>query len=192
MKALSILGLCALALGFYAGQGADNANACIAVGQPKVALQLDGKGTGKATISEYDCMMMVQKTFCVAGLRLADKTVADAGIEVRSMRFIEIATGKELQGFQPTSNTNTTAGWSRVMDGTWFGFAAIFDADIKAKGGLAIEVDFSYNPAVPAARVADAFDYGHVGLAEGDAAGRITRGHMLEVVQIQGASVGTL
>ncbi len=58
--------------------------------------------------------------------------------------------------------------------------------------GLAIEINFTYDPAVGAQQILQAFNHGHVGLAEGDAQGGIARGHMLEVVQIQAASLARL
>ena len=55
--------------------------------------------------------------------------------------------------------------------------------------GLAIEINFTYDPAIGAQQILDAFNHGHVGLAEGDDHGGIARGHMLEVIQIQAATL---
>ncbi|HEY0527073.1 MAG TPA: hypothetical protein VGD08_27010 [Stellaceae bacterium] len=189
MKLWTKIGLAALVAALYGMTDAKDAHACMAAGQPKVKITLEKNGTGKAVISEYDCTMMVRKTNCVVGLRLSDQAQSDTRIAIRSLRFVDLATGQPLQGFAPTANPKTTAAWNHVMDGTWYGFSAVYNANILNKGGLGIEVTFSYDPEVSEQRIAQALDYGHVGLAEGDGEGRIAHGHMLEVVQIQGASL---
>ncbi len=189
MKIMSGIAIAALSTIFYASAGSGRAEACVAMGQPKIKLDLGANGTGRAIISEYDCRMMIRKTNCIVGLRLSDNALSEAGIRVRSLRFINLADGTPVEGFKPTPNQKTTADWSRVMDGTWFGFSAVFGVEQAEKGGLAIEVSFSYDPSQAPQRIVQAFDRGHVGLAEGDAVGGIARGHMLEVVQIQGASL---
>jgi hypothetical protein len=184
-------GLLALALPMFGVVGGGEAQACTAIGQIKIALKLDDNGTGKALISEYDCAMMVPKTNCVVGVRLSDSALGDGRIAIRSLRFVHLKDGTPVQGFSPTANQRTTAAWGRVMDGTWYGFSSVFRA-VNEGRGLAIEVSFTYDPSVGAQEVLAAFNRGHVGLAEGDSQGGIARGHMLEVVQIQAASLAKL
>ena len=184
-------GLLALALPMFGVVGTGEVQACTAIGQVKIALKLQQDGTGKALITEYDCAMMVPKTNCVVGVRLSDAALANSRIAIRSLRFVHLKDGSPVQGFTPTPNQRTTAAWGRIMDGSWYGFSAVFGA-VNEGRGLAIEVDFTYDPAVGAQQVVQAFNYGHVGLAEGDAQGGIARGHMLEVVQIQTASLARL
>ncbi len=189
MKLWTKISLAALVAALYGMTGAKDAQACMAMGQPKINISLQGNGTGKAIISQYDCTMMVSKTNCIVGVRLSDKALAEARIAIRTLRFIDLTTGQPIQGFAPTPNPKTTTAWHRVMDGTWYGFSAVYNANVQKKGGLGIEITFGYDQETPEQRIAQAFDYGHVGLAEGDGEGRIAAGHMLEVVQIQGASL---
>lgn len=188
-KKLALLGVAVPMLGFIGGGSAE---ACIALGTPKITLKLEKDGTGKALISEYDCSGMIQKTNCIVGLRLSDSALSDAKIAVSQLRFVDLRDGSPVKGFVPTPNSKTTAAWGRVMDGTWYGFSAVFGAQTDRKGGLAIEVSFSYNPSMTPQQIAQAFNFGHVGLAEGDTQGGIARGHMLEVTQIQGANLASL
>lgn len=181
--------LSAFALTAYAGLGTTGAKACVAVGQPQIEIQLDGRGNGRAIISEYDCGMMVQKTQCIVGVRLSDVALDERRITIGKMRFIRLADNSLLPGFQPEPNQNTKASWSKVMEGSWYGFSATYDARPVGKGGLGIEIAFTYDPAMTETQITKAFDMGHVGLAEGDPVGRIARGHMLEIVQIQGARI---
>lgn len=185
------LGLLALALPMFGVAGVEQAQACTAIGQIKIALKLEQNGTGKALISEYDCAMMVPKTNCVVGVRLSDAALADNRIAIRSLRFVHLKDGSPVEGFSPTPNQRSTAAWGRIMDGTWYGFSSVFRA-VNEGRGLAIEVSFTYDPATGAQDVLAAFNRGHVGLAEGDSQGGIARGHMLEVVQIQAASLARL
>jgi hypothetical protein len=55
-----------------------------------------------------------------------------------------------------------------------------------------MELTFSYDLAIGSQQVLQAFNMGHVGLAEGDSQGGIARGHMLEVLQIQGATLALI
>ncbi len=169
------------------------AQACVGVGQIKIAVKLDGAGTGKAIVSEYDCTMMVPKTNCVVGLRLSDSALADNKINVRQLRFVNLKDGSAYQGFLPAANQRSTAAWGRIMDGNWYGFSAVYTGAGSGKqSGLAIELTFSYDPAVSSQQILQAFNMGHVGLAEGDTQGGIARGHMLEVLQIQGATLAII
>lgn len=169
------------------------AQACVGVGQIKITVKLDGAGTGKALISEYDCTMMVPKTNCVVGLRLSDTALSESKIAVRQLRFVNLKDGTPYQGFLPAANQRTTSAWGRVMDGSWYGFSAVYTGAASGKqSGLAIELTFSYDPAVGNQQILAAFNMGHVGLAEGDPQGGIARGHMLEVLQIQGATLALI
>lgn len=186
------LSLAALVIPIFGFIGSGPAEACQAMGQPKITIKLAGDGTGKALISEYDCSMMIPKTNCVVGVRLSDNALADSKIAIRALRFVNLRDGSAVQGFTPAPNQRSTAAWGRVMDGTWYGFSAIFGAHSDSHGGLAIEVSFSYDPTTRPEEITRAFDYGHVGLAEGDPQGGIAHGHMMEVVQIRGASLALL
>jgi hypothetical protein len=169
------------------------AQACVGVGQIKIAVKTDGAGTGKALVSEYDCTMMVAKTNCVLGVRLSDAALADSKVAIRQVRFVSLKDGSQYQGFLPAANQRTTAAWGRVMDGSWYGFSAVYTGAGPGKNaGLAIEITFSYDPAVGDQQILQAFNMGHVGLAEGDSQGGIARGHMLEVIQIQRATLAQL
>jgi hypothetical protein len=169
------------------------AQACVGIGQIKIAVKLDGAGTGKALISEYDCTMMVPKTNCVVGVRLSDTALADAKINIRQLRFVNLKDGTPYQGFLPAPNQRSTAAWGRVMDGSLYGFSAIYTGAGSGKqSGLAMELTFSYDLAIGSQQVLQAFNMGHVGLAEGDSQGGIARGHMLEVLQIQGATLALI
>jgi hypothetical protein len=179
-------GLLALALPMFVVTSGGEAQACVARGSPKVALKLERNGVGKALIHEYSCRDMVRKTFCVMGIRLSD-VAADDKIVIRSVRVVHLKDGSAVEGFAPTPNPRTTAAWGRVMDGAWFGFAAVYRANADA--GIGIEADFTYDPSMSPQDVLKAFERGHVGLAEGEPNGGIGRGHMLEVVQIRGATL---
>jgi hypothetical protein len=163
------------------------AEACAGVGHIKMTVMLDGNGNGKGLISEYDCGMMVPKTHCVLGIRLADAASPDIKIDVRQARFVELRDNSALyQGFSPEPNKESTKAWERVMDGTWYGFSAVFrGAGSGRDSNLAIELTFSYDPKAGEQQILRAFEKGHVGLAEGDLRGGIAHGHMLEVLQIQ-------
>lgn len=186
------LGMAALVIPMFGFLSSEPAHACQAMGQPKITIKLESDGTGKALISEYDCSAMIRKTNCIVGVRLSDNALADSRVTIKSLRFVNLKDGSAVKGFAPTPNQRSTAAWGRVMDGTWYGFSAIFGAQTEGHGGLAIEVSFSYDPSTRPEEVTRAFDYGHVGLAEGDAQGGIAHGHMMEVVQIRGASLALL
>jgi hypothetical protein len=183
---LVLLAVLACGLAFFEGGAAQ---ACEATGQPKITIKIEGNGAARALISEYSCAMMVRKTHCIVGVRLADAAPGDANIAIESLRFVRLVDRVPLSGFAPTPNRLTTTAWANVMDGTWYGFSAVFGAETKDRGGLAIEIAFTYNSALNEQQLLKAFDRGHVGLAEGSAQGGIAHGHMLEVMQIQGASL---
>ena len=103
------LGLAALVIPVFGLLGGGQAEACIAMGQPKIAINLDDNGTGKALISEYDCSGMILKTNCVVGVRLSDKALTDSRVAIRSLRFINLRDGSPVKGFTPTPNQRTTA-----------------------------------------------------------------------------------
>src|SRR3954451_15979151 len=109
------------------------AQACVGIGQIKIAVKLDGAGTGKALISEYDCTMMVPKTNCVVGVRLSDAALSDNKINVRQLRFVNLKDGSAYQGFLPAPNKRSTAAWGRVMDGDWYGFSAVYTGAASGK-----------------------------------------------------------
>ncbi|HXZ03031.1 MAG TPA: hypothetical protein VEI03_23795 [Stellaceae bacterium] len=183
------LGVAALAIPMFGFIHSEPAHACAAMGQPKITIKLEKDGTGRALISEYNCAHMVRKTHCVVGVRLSDNAPDNIAIGIRSLRFVSLKDGSPLKGFAPLPNQRATAAWGRVMDGTWYGFTAVFGAQTEGEGGLAIEATFSYDPNVRPEEIVRSFDYGHVGLAEGDSHGGIAHGHMMEVVQIQGATL---
>lgn len=188
------LAAAALVIPMFGFFGSEPANACMAMGQPKITIRLpkeikEREVVGRALISEYDCAVMVRKTHCVVGVRLSDNAPDNSGITIRSVRFVNLKDGTPLKGFAPTPNQRSTSAWGRVMDGTWYGFTAVYGAQTEGHGGLAIEIEFTYDPSMPPEEIARSFDYGHVGLAEGDVHGGIARGHMMEVVQIQGATL---
>ncbi|MCP1845687.1 hypothetical protein J2R78_008721 [Bradyrhizobium sp. USDA 4538] len=74
-----------------------------------------------------------------------------------------------------------------------YGFSAIYTGAGSGKqSGLAMELTFSYDSTVGDQQILQAFNMGHVGLAEGAPQGGIARGHMLEVLQIQGATLALI
>jgi len=167
-----------------------SAHACAGVGEIKMTIKLEAAGTGKALLSRYDCSMMPPKSHCVLGVRLSDAALPETKIDIRQVRFVGLKDGTPFQGFTPMPNQRSTAAWGRVMDGSWYGFSAVFrGGDYGKQSDLAIELTFTYDPSVSGQQILQAFSKGHVGLAEGDTQGGIARGHMLEVLQIKEATL---
>ena len=171
--------------------GGGEAKACLALGQPEILLDISGseaksdRRTGTAYVSEYDCAPMPAKTFCALGIRLSDDpTGAGAGIEIANAVFVSLDDHSLLTGFLPKPNKNTARGFMRAMDGTWYGFAGLFNAKPRSKGGMAIRLDFTYAADAAPEAVRAAFVGGHIGLSEGLKDGALAKGHHLEIVQI--------
>lgn len=171
--------------------GGGEAKACLAIGQLEILLDISGseaksdRRTGTAYVSEYDCAPMPTKTFCALGIRLSDDpTGAGAGIEIANAVFVSLDDRSPLAGFLPKPNKNTERGFVRAMDGTWYGFAGLFNAKPKSKGGLAVRLDFTYAADAAPEAVRAAFVGGHIGLSEGLKNGALAKGHHFEIVQI--------
>jgi len=169
--------------------GGSDVNACVALGHPSVKIKLDGPSSGTAIIAEYDCQMMVQKTFCIAAIRLANVPVAK-NVKLAALRFINLDDYSTLQGFNTASNSVTSQAFAKMMGGNWYGYAGLYNATVNKHGGTAMEVKFTFTSGTDTKTLAAAFDHAHVGIGEGVPTGAIApRGHHIEVIEIRGSQL---
>ncbi len=189
-KSVAILGVLVMKVMigsmFYSGA----ANACAPLGIPQASVEMIGPTTAKAVVVEYDCQDMIAKTDCIVGFKVSSKFMRREDLKVTDMKFIELASGQPLGGFDLESNTVTTDAFNRVMDGQWFGYSAVFNANAAgARGGLGLEIVFEFKEGTSVETLVEAINHGHIGVAEGNETGDIANdGHHLEIIEIQGVS----
>lgn len=165
----------------------NEAKACAPLGMPEATVKMIDSRTATATVAEYDCQDMLAKTDCIVAFKLPRIDGRPEELVVSAMRFVDLSTGKSLEGFELQANETTTEAFGRVMDGDWFGFSAVFNAPTTGvRGGLGLEMTFTVPEGMSAEALGEMINRGHVAVAEGDTQGDISPdGHHLEIIEIR-------